>query len=589
MEGRAGKTDERICRAAQSDGSAQVILGVGMAAGKARAAVTQRRFDGGQGCAGLEKFSRYPFVGDASVGGRIALQDAQAVQAGLIQGSQRCGIEGGMGNQARWVPLDRSGPRWRTGWKFGGGQFEQSRTATGQAAAGIDQFHPRSQTVTVAPLRFAVGESGQSSQVPPIAAGGICRIDLSQPPGEKRGDRRWKRLAAHSNPAGRATGPARMPGCVLKASATRCRAPGFGFDFLIDDRGSALRPCHLLYTSGVQTTAFRITLVLGCLICATPGSAQNADAAKSKPPVATVGGRAIYDDDLIPSVQAQLLRLRNQEYELKKKALDSLIEQKLLEAAAKKNGIPKEKLLEQQVDAKVQDPTNAELEAYYLGQKERLNRPFDEVKDQLRQGLKQARVQQARQDYLKRLRASGDVVVLLAPPKVQVGYDPARLRGDPKAPVMVVEFSDYQCPYCRQVETTLKNLLAKYPDKVSLAYRDFPITQSHPQAELAAEASRCAGEQGKFWEYHDQLINASNLERVALLEYARALKLDEKHFDSCLGGGKYKAEVERDVKEGTQAGVSGTPGFFINGVLLSGAQAPEAFARVIDEELARKR
>ena len=339
----------------------------------------------------------------------------------------------------------------------------------------------------------------------------------------------------------------------------------------------------------MQTTAFRITLALGCLICATPGSGQNADAAKSKQPVATVAGQAIYDDDLIPSVQAQLLRLRNQEYELKKKALDSLIEQKLLEAAATKKGIPKEKLLEQEVDAKVQEPTDAELEAYYLGQKERLNRPFDEIKNQIRPGLKQAKIQQARQEYLKALRASGNVVILLTPPKVQVGYDPARLRGNPKAPVMIVEFSDFQCPYCRQVEPTLKNLLGKYGEKVSLAYRDFPITQIHPQAELAAEASRCAGEQGKFWEYHDQLYNSSNLERVGLLEDARTLKLDEKQFDSCLASGKYKAEVERDVKEGTQAGVSGTPGFFINGVLVSGAQAPEAFGRVIEEELARKR
>jgi len=359
-----------------------------------------------------------------------------------------------------------------------------------------------------------------------------------------------------------------------------------------------LRACCSWYTPGMHTSAFRITwLALSCLICAARGSAQNADAAKpsetpsagSKQVVATIRGQAVYDDDLSPSIQAQLLQLRNQEYELKKKALDSLIEQKLVEAAAKEKGIPKEKLLEQEVDAKVQQPTDTEVAAYYLGQKDRLNRPFEEIKDQLRQGLKQAKIQQARQDYLKGLRAAGNVVVLLTRPKVQVGYDPARLRGNPKAPVMIVEFSDFQCPYCRQVEPTLKQLLAKYPDKVSLAYRDFPLAQIHPQAELAAEASRCALEQGKFWEYHDQLYNSSNLERAALLDDARTLKLDEKQFDSCLASGKYKAEVERDVKEGMQAGVSGTPTYFINGVPSSGSQPLEAFARAVEEELDRKR
>src|SRR5262249_23035972 len=255
-----------------------------------------------------------------------------------------------------------------------------------------------------------------------------------------------------------------------------------------------------------------------------------------------------------------------QEYELKKKALDSLIEQRLLEAAAKKKAVSTEELVHQEVDVQVPEPTRTELEAYYLGQKDRLNRPFEEVKDQLRQGLNQARVQQARQDYLKGLRASGDVVVLLSPPRTRLAYDSARLRGNSKAPVMIVEFSDYQCPYCRQVEPTLKALLARYGDKVSLAYRDFPIKQIQAQAQLAAEASRCAGEQGKFWESHDQLIGSANLERSALTDYGRQLQLDEKQFDSCLASGKYKAQVDRDIEEGTQAGVSGTPGFFVNGL-----------------------
>lgn len=326
-----------------------------------------------------------------------------------------------------------------------------------------------------------------------------------------------------------------------------------------------------------------------CLICifgALACFAQNPDPLKRNEAVAIVGGETIYESDLLPSVLAQLNRLRGQEYNLKKKALDSLIQQKLLETAAKKRGITPEKLLEQDVDAKVAEPTDGELHAYYLGQKDKLNLPFDEVEEQLRAAFKQARIQEARQGYLKRLVKEGDVTVLLAPPRVQVGYDPNRVRGNPKAPVMIVEFSDFQCPHCRRVEATLREVLARYRDRVSLAYRDFPITQIHPQAELAAQASRCAGEQGRFWEYHDKLFNASKLERNDLVEYAHSLKLDEQAFDSCLTSRKYGEDIQRDFQEGTQAGVSGTPGFFINGVPLNGAQSAEAFVRIIEQQLA---
>ncbi|PYV01094.1 MAG: hypothetical protein DMG26_14295 [Acidobacteria bacterium] len=232
------------------------------------------------------------------------------------------------------------------------------------------------------------------------------------------------------------------------------------------------------------------------------------------------------------------------------------------------------------------DPSDAEIEGYYLGL--RTKSPLAEAKTQLRDSLKQAKTQHARQDYLKTLRADSEVVVLLSAPRVEVGYDPTRVRGNPKAPVMIVEFSDYQCPYCHTAETTVKEVLAKYGDKVSLAYRDYPLTAIHSQAESAAEGSRCALEQGRFWEYHDRLFTASNLDKDTLIEYARKLKLDDKQFGACLTSGKYKADIDKDLDAGRKAGVSGTPGFFINGIELSGAQPKDAFTRVIDEELARK-
>ena len=315
--------------------------------------------------------------------------------------------------------------------------------------------------------------------------------------------------------------------------------------------------------------------------------AQTVGQAKQKEPLAVVGGQTIYDDDLVPFVQGQVFQLRLQEYEVKSKALENLVNQKLLEAEAKKRGIPTEKLLEQEVDAKVPEPTEAELQALYIVQKEQLRKSFDEIKAQLQQLLKQAKLQQTRQDYYKRLREQAGVSIFLQKPKVEVAYDPARLRGNPKAPVVIVEFSDFQCPYCRSVQPTFKNLLAKYEGRVSLSYRDLPLRDIHPQAQMAAEASRCAGEQGKFWEYHDLLFeNPNKLNREGLVEQVRSLKLDEKQFDSCLSSGKYKAQVEQDRQLGLRAGLTGTPGFFINGNMLSGNLPQDSFEKVIQSELA---
>src|SRR5262249_27632586 len=149
---------------------------------------------------------------------------------------------------------------------------------------------------------------------------------------------------------------------------------------------------------------------------------------------------------------------------------------------------------------------------------------------------------------------------------------------------------DFQCPFCRKLQPVLKSLLARYEGKVSLAYRDFPLRGMHGQAELGAESSRCAGEQGKFWEYHDLLFaNPDKLNRSDLLALARGLKLDEGQFESCLSSGKYRADVEKDLQDGIRAGVMGTPGVFINGTLLSGAQPESVYEQAIESELKDQR
>ena len=323
-----------------------------------------------------------------------------------------------------------------------------------------------------------------------------------------------------------------------------------------------------------------------CLGLAALCSAQDAPKGAPGEPLATVAGQPIYEQDLQPAVGSKLLQLHNQEYQLKSGALQDVIRQKLMEAEAKRRGVSTEKLQEE-IDSKVPEPSEAEVEGYYLAVKNQLNQSFDEIKPQIQKALKALKTQQARQDYADSLRSKSEVVVLLHTPKVEVGYDSARLRGDPKAPVTIVEFSDFQCPYCKQVQGTLKGLLAKYNGRVKLAFRDFPMRAIHPRAETAAEASRCAEEQGKFWEYHDALFaDQSKLDAAGLASTARSLGLDEKSFQSCQASGKFKAQIDTDLRDGSKAGVEGTPGFFVNGVFINGSQPQAEFEKIIDSALA---
>jgi protein-disulfide isomerase len=179
------------------------------------------------------------------------------------------------------------------------------------------------------------------------------------------------------------------------------------------------------------------------------------------------------------------------------------------------------------------------------------------------------------------------------PQRVKVSEDDDPAIGPSDAPVVIIEFSDYQCPFCRKFrEETLDKILETYEGKVRFVYRDFPLENIHPYAFKAAEAANCAGEQGKYFEYHDLLYEKqsdwSARGEEAFVEYAQQLSLDVESFETCLASGKYEEEVRKDLQDGINAGVTGTPAFFINGIPLSGAQPFEVFKVIIDSELARQ-
>ena len=159
-------------------------------------------------------------------------------------------------------------------------------------------------------------------------------------------------------------------------------------------------------------------------------------------------------------------------------------------------------------------------------------------------------------------------------------------KGSKNSPVTLIEYSDYECPYCARAEATIKDVLDEYGSKIYFVYKDFPLP-FHNNAQKAAEASRCALEQNKYWEYHDALFkNQQSLDTNSLKTYAKSLGLDEAKFSECLDSNKYTEKVKQDIEEGQSKGVTGTPTFFVNGKMLVGAQPFDAFKEIIDKELA---
>jgi protein-disulfide isomerase len=172
--------------------------------------------------------------------------------------------------------------------------------------------------------------------------------------------------------------------------------------------------------------------------------------------------------------------------------------------------------------------------------------------------------------------------------RVDVSVNGSPFKGSEKAEVTIVKFEDFQCPYCKAVQPNYQEVLKRYDGRVRLVHKDLPLDQIHPQARLAAEAARCADDEGKFWEYHDKLYASSpNAAPEDLKFYAKDLGLKQDLFDKCMTSGKYKEAIQKDVNEGASLGVTGTPTFFINGRELSGAQSVEAISQIVDEELGR--
>jgi protein-disulfide isomerase len=329
---------------------------------------------------------------------------------------------------------------------------------------------------------------------------------------------------------------------------------------------------------------------LVCLLpaCAPEAPSANpapADAAAS-PSAATVGGATITLADVDARLQRDEPDTWQQFYEARRRTLATLVNERLLDDEARQQGVSVDSLVARRYAA-LRDITDSDVEGFYQQNEARMGAPLDSLRGRIRDYLEQGQQQRAVAGYVSELRQAADVQIHLDPPRVAIGVSAdERVLGPATAPVTIVEYSDFECPYCVRAQPAVTQILETYGDRVRLVFRDFPL-RMHDNAHLAAQAARCAGEQERFWDYHDVLFeNYRALRPADLQRYAAELDLDLAPFADCLDSGRYAEAVDADAASGAQFGVSGTPAFFINGRLLSGAQPFAAFQQVIDEELA---
>jgi protein-disulfide isomerase len=318
-----------------------------------------------------------------------------------------------------------------------------------------------------------------------------------------------------------------------------------------------------------------------------PAPASTAKSAAPGTPLAKVGDKTITQAEVETHIAARQVELDQERYEAPKQGLDELVAEELFTQEAKSRNLTPEALEEQEIVAKIPEPSDADVQKVYDENKDRLQgQTLEEIKPRIVAYLKGQQAAQRRDAYITELKAKHTTAILLRPPVVEVATAGRPEKGGKNAPVTIIEFSDYECPFCKRAETVVDQVMATYGDKVKVVFRDYPLP-FHANARPAAEAANCAASMGKFWEYHAKLFaNQTALTPDKLQSYATEIGLDGPKFAECMQQKPFAAAIDKDLEDGAKIGVSGTPAFFINGRMLSGAQPFDKFKELIDEELA---
>lgn len=306
---------------------------------------------------------------------------------------------------------------------------------------------------------------------------------------------------------------------------------------------------------------------------------------------AKVGDMEITNAELADGIESELFEAETKLFEIKFNRLKSLLLQRYMDKDPRKKGLSNDEFLEKYI-AKDVNISEKEIDAFIKDQ----NIPAEHINPQVREKIKSylgmERKKEAVDKWIAEQTKKNPVEVYIPKPRrptfpVEVGNAPT--FGGKDAKVTIVEYSDFQCPFCAKGADILKSIKKKYGNKVKVAFKNFPLP-FHNHAEQAAVAGLCANEQGVdyFWKMHDEMFaNQDSLDAEGLKKTAKKIGLKADAFDKCLSENKHLNQVKADMEEGRKLKVKSTPTFFINGQLINGAQPMEVFSEIIDEELAR--
>jgi len=310
--------------------------------------------------------------------------------------------------------------------------------------------------------------------------------------------------------------------------------------------------------------------------------------------VANWNGGSLTYADATADIASQLTQLKAEyltsRYDNESAALDERVNKSILEAEAKKRGLADVgTMLKVEIEDKAAKPTDAEVQELYDANARRMGgRPLAEVRPDVERAVRQRHQAERYEVFITELRASYGVTLTLPfpdLPRIDVSADDDPSIGPKDAPVTIIQFAEYQCPYCGQARESIDRVMKEYDGKVRFVFRDFPLN-FHDRAIPAAVAANCAARQDKYWKIHDTFMsNQRALEEADLLRAAKDAGLNMDAWQKCRTEVVMEEEIQKDLADGVAVGVSGTPAFFVNGIMLSGAQPFQKFKVIIDREL----
>jgi protein-disulfide isomerase len=337
---------------------------------------------------------------------------------------------------------------------------------------------------------------------------------------------------------------------------------------------------HDRTTYAAAAVLLLVSLLPGCGQAKAPANGADGEVA------AEIGNAKVTLAEVDQRAAGALARIEFDRYQARRRAIDEIVAERLLDEAARAKGVSKEALVKAEIDDKVKDPTDAEVAATYERHKSQLGGlSLSEVSDRIRTGIIQQERANLEASFHDSIRKNTNVKILLSEPRqvVPVPASAASL-GPADAKVTIVEFLDYQCPFCHRAQQAVDQVLKEYDGKVRFVHRDYLLGK--PRSLATARAVRCAGEQGKFWEYHrGLLVQQGDFSDADLTNRAKGFGLDPARFSSCAATDKFDADIHSATEAGSQLGVSGTPTFFVNGRRAVGALGVEQFRELIDAEL----